>query len=92
MITGFQLATTSGPLCDEPVWGVAFIVEDMEYIPADELTNAIYGPLSGQVISTMKSGCRNAFIQQPVRLVEALYRCTVQCQAEQLGKLYRYIG
>ncbi|RHY72379.1 hypothetical protein DYB38_014337 [Aphanomyces astaci] len=49
---------------------------------------AIYGPLSGQVISTMKSGCRNAFIQQPVRLVEAMYLCTVQCHAEHLGKLY----
>ncbi|KAH9117219.1 hypothetical protein AeMF1_008972 [Aphanomyces euteiches] len=88
LITGFQLATACGPLCDEPVFGVAFIVEDMEYIPADESALAIYGPLSGQVISTMKSGCRNAFIQQPVRLVEAMYLCTVQCQAEQLGKLY----
>ncbi|RHY38193.1 hypothetical protein DYB38_012516, partial [Aphanomyces astaci] len=87
LITGFQLATTSGPLCDEPVWGVAFVVEDMVLTPTEDAA-AIYGPLSGQVISTMKSGCRNAFIQQPVRLVEAMYLCTVQCHAEQLGKLY----
>ncbi|KAF0684524.1 Aste57867_23523 [Aphanomyces stellatus] len=88
LITGFQLAMACGPLCDEPVWGVALVVEGMDYVPADESVQAIYGPLSGQVISTMKSGCRNAFIQQPVRLVEAMYKCTVQCQAEQLGKLY----
>ncbi|RHY84940.1 hypothetical protein DYB37_009546 [Aphanomyces astaci] len=87
LITGFQLATTSGPLCDEPVWGVAFVIEDMVLTPTEDAA-AIYGPLSGQVISTMKSGCRNAFIQQPVRLVEAMYLCTVQCHAEQLGKLY----
>ncbi|RHY73511.1 hypothetical protein DYB34_013444, partial [Aphanomyces astaci] len=87
LITGFQLATTSGPLCDEPVWGVAFVVEDMVLTPTEDAA-AIYGPLSGQVISTMKSGCRNAFIQQPVRLVEAMYLCTVQCHAEHLGKLY----
>lgn len=24
--TGFQLATAAGPLCDEPMWGVAFEV------------------------------------------------------------------
>lgn len=28
--TGFQLATAAGPLCDEPMWGVAFEVR-----PAD---------------------------------------------------------
>ncbi|ETW04721.1 hypothetical protein H310_03871 [Aphanomyces invadans] len=89
LITGFQLATASGPLCDEPVWGVAFVVEDVVLTPTEDASApAIYGPLSGQVISTMKSGCRNAFIQQPVRLVEAMYLCTVQCHAEQLGKLY----
>lgn len=27
VISGFQLATASGPLCEEPVWGLAFTVE-----------------------------------------------------------------
>ena len=27
MVAGFQMATAAGPLCDEPMWGVAFEVE-----------------------------------------------------------------
>ncbi|OQR83659.1 elongation factor G [Achlya hypogyna] len=90
LVSGFQLATACGPLCDEPVWGVAFVVEDLVVTPldADAQATSAYGPLSGQVISTMKSGCRSAFLHQPVRLVEAMYKCSVQCQSEQLGKLY----
>ncbi|GIY80668.1 elongation factor-like GTPase 1 [Caerostris darwini] len=30
-ISGFQLATLSGPLCDEPMMGVCFIVEDWTF-------------------------------------------------------------
>lgn len=26
VVAGFQLATANGPLCDEPMWGVAFQV------------------------------------------------------------------
>ena len=26
LATGFQLATAAGPLCDEPMWGIAFEV------------------------------------------------------------------
>lgn len=26
VVAGFQLATSAGPLCDEPLWGVAFQV------------------------------------------------------------------
>lgn len=108
IITGFQMTTAAGPLCDEPVWGVAFIVDDVIWnnITADasqdeeasteeagsiSATNQ-FGPLSGQVISTMRTSCRIAFVKQPVRLVEAIYDCTVQCLAEQLGKLYSVIS
>ncbi|KAF9623592.1 hypothetical protein IFM89_003382 [Coptis chinensis] len=27
VVSGFQLATAAGPLCDEPMWGLAFLVE-----------------------------------------------------------------
>jgi ribosome assembly protein 1 len=117
LMTGFQLATAAGPLCDEPVWGVAFILEDFVYHPIDQSSAPLlapvpsadqssctqsssilapninnYGPLSGQVISCIKNTCRLAFVKQPVRLVEAIYECTVQCQSEQLGRLYSVIN
>lgn len=31
IITGFQLATLSGPLCEEPVMGVCFIIKEWTY-------------------------------------------------------------
>ncbi|CEG35619.1 elongation factor tu gtp-binding domain-containing [Plasmopara halstedii] len=101
IVTGFQMATSAGPLCSEPVWGVAFVIDDIIFhaIESDENKSvegqavmSKYGPLSGQVISTMRSTCLMAFLKQPVRLVEAVYDCTVQCQAEQLGKLYSVIS
>ncbi|RLN11156.1 hypothetical protein BBJ28_00020236, partial [Nothophytophthora sp. Chile5] len=101
IVTGFQMASAAGPLCDEPVWGVAFIIDDVishekdtEPDSAEEEKAEVskHGPLSGQVISTMRTACLIAFVKQPVRLVEAVYECTVQCQAEQLGKLYSVIS
>ncbi|GMF19682.1 unnamed protein product [Phytophthora lilii] len=98
IVTGFQMASSAGPLCDEPVWGVAFIIEDVTFLDNEEEADeekadaSKYGPLSGQVISTMRTTCLMSFVKQPVRLVEAVYECTVQCQAEQLGKLYSVIS
>ncbi len=94
LVTGFQMATCAGPLCGEPVSGVAFIVENIhqqdvqEEEEEDQQQQHSYGPLSGQLISSMKTGCIQAFLHEPVRLVEAMYQCTIQCHAEQLGKCY----
>lgn len=156
IVTGFQMATLAGPLCEEPMQGVCFIVEDWWYgdrvKPASQLadvtssssiskvntsdnfeskvscdnlsedfrtqtslSNSIhsdcsndsshdrcgsvyvpgyesfqaqksaYGPLSGQLISTMKEGCRQAFQAQPQRLMAAMYRCEIQATVEVLG-------
>lgn len=101
IVTGFQMASSAGPLCDEPVWGVAFVIEDVVFhdkksdedkSEEEQAEASKYGPLSGQVISIMRTTCLMAFVKQPVRLVEAVYECTVQCQAEQLGKLYSVIS
>ena len=34
--SGFQLASAAGPLCDEPMWGVAF---EVRCLPADAAVN-----------------------------------------------------
>jgi ribosome assembly protein 1 len=35
IITGFQLATSAGPLCAEPVYGVCFFIENIESLAQD---------------------------------------------------------
>ncbi len=53
-----------------------------------------YGPLSGQVISSMRRGCRAAYKARTGanRLVEATFLCDVQCTGDQLGGLYAVLG
>ncbi|KAK3919473.1 Elongation factor-like GTPase 1 [Frankliniella fusca] len=89
-VNGFQLATLAGPLCDEPMMGVAFIVSKWELSlssPDTEGTgSAAWGPLSGQIMSSVKEGCRKAFQAQPQRLMAAMYSCNIQVTAEALGK------
>lgn len=45
-----------------------------------------YGPMSGQIMSAVKDGCRKTFQAQPQRLMAAMYTCSIQANAEILGK------
>jgi translation elongation factor EF-G len=43
-----------------------------------EATSGTYGPLSGQIMSTVKEACRRAFQARPQRLAAAMYSCDIQ--------------
>ena len=136
IINGFQMATAKGSLCDEPLMGVAFIVERWIFntIATDEVNeesntsvdnkhivddfeswidtmsihsdgssslNTDYqarriidkskimpnrGPLSGQIIATVRDACRKAFDSQPRRLVAAMFKCEIMVNSEALGR------
>ncbi|XP_052752232.1 elongation factor-like GTPase 1 isoform X2 [Galleria mellonella] len=77
-VNGFQLATLAGPLCDEPMMGVAFCVEEwtLNKNQGDDSSQA-FGPLSGQIMSAVKDGCRKAFQAQPQRIMAAMYSCDI---------------
>ena len=125
IISGFQLATIAGPMCEEPMMGVCFIVEHwqreagslQEKAPQNNRSESeaendgkkeemiketktdskkpasdIYGPLSGQLISAVKEGCRRAFMSQPMRLMAAMYSCEIQATSDVLGKVYAVLG
>lgn len=47
-VNGFQLATLAGPLCEEPMMGVAFCVEEWSLDKGDEEASQTYGPLTGK--------------------------------------------
>jgi len=101
VISGFQLATASGPLCEEPLHGVGFVLKKWEH--RQDQTNSLeddcsgdrgtsYGPLSGQLISAMNEGCRKAVLAQTARLMAAMYTCNIRATADVLGKLYAVLG
>ncbi|XP_008809463.2 LOW QUALITY PROTEIN: elongation factor-like GTPase 1 [Phoenix dactylifera] len=94
IVSGFQLATAAGPLCDEPLWGLAFLVEP--YIFPDNSGTAHqpdqYGIFSGQVMTAVKEACRAAVLQNKPRLVEAMYFCELNTPTEYLGSMYAVLA
>lgn len=92
-VNGFQLATLAGPLCEEPLMGVCFIIEDLTIAegvnseePDDSETAQVLAGASGQVISMVKDGCRRAFQLHPQRLMAAMYQCSIQVSGDVVGK------
>lgn len=87
-VSGFQLVTAAGPLCDEPLMGVCFIAQEWSIFCQEiDLSNDPFGPFSGQIMSTVKDCCRRAFQAQPQRLMAAMFSCTIQVDSDALGKL-----
>ena len=92
---GFQLMTQSGPLSEEPMIGVAFVVEGVVAAGggggaggADAVEVDGSGYTSGEVIAAIKEACKWAFLAQPVRLLTAFYLCDMVVKAASLGKVY----
>uniref|UniRef100_A0A7N0TLH1 Elongation factor-like 1 n=1 Tax=Kalanchoe fedtschenkoi TaxID=63787 RepID=A0A7N0TLH1_KALFE len=98
--SGFQLAAATGPLCDEPLWGVAFVVEafisPLSVQQADDESNQqhqeSHGMFTGQVMTAVKDACRAAVLQKNPRLVEAMYFCELNTPTEHLGSLYAVLA
>ncbi|KAK2489220.1 hypothetical protein MC885_010605 [Smutsia gigantea] len=144
IVSGFQLAALSGPMCEEPLMGVCFVLEkwdlskleeqgasdkqnqeqsevvkegqgDVEtWSGRDEIQERqdgcpkpmeksasqkgesvladCYGPLSGQLIATMKEACRHALQVKPQRLMAAMYTCDIMATSDVLGRVYAVLS
>lgn len=147
MSAGFEIALDAGPLCDEPVVGVAYMIDQVtflgekkpneeeetkednskptlnpkeestepndsskkeEYIIQDKapqekahppkqpepskaplgFTSDPYGPISGQIMSTVKDSCRQAFLGADPRLVQGVFLCSLITDSENYGAVY----
>lgn len=93
IVNGFQMAAAAGPLCDEPMQGVCFIVEEVSFSKEEEAAEGHYfGPLTGQVISAVKECCRQAFMKHSVRLVEPMYICYLEVSESALRPVYSVLA
>ncbi|BFU19921.1 elongation factor 2, putative [Entamoeba histolytica HM-1:IMSS-B] len=86
IISGFQLATSAGPLCDEPMEGLIFIIDE---ILIDEETRS--GNIQGQVITAFKDACLAAFQLGRQRIKEPMYLCDIRCPTECIGKVFQVL-
>lgn len=96
MVNGFQLATLAGPLCEEPMMGVCFVVKKWEIYQDSQSENNGHqnqGHVDGgHLMSTCKEACRRAFNSRHPRLVTPMYSCSVLVNSDVLGKLYAVFG
>lgn len=87
----FQLATAQGPLCHEPMQGVAVVVEDVAITtPAETplLAADNLGRLTGEVIKTVQQSIHKGFLDWSPRIMLAMYACEIQASTEVLGRVY----
>ncbi|KAG6819994.1 hypothetical protein H0H93_006697 [Arthromyces matolae] len=93
--TGFQLASFQGPLCSEPVEGMAFFVETVE-IDHESLEKEVeqnrMAQITGSVISAVRDCCRNGLLDWSPRLMLAMYACDIQASTDVLGKVYAVVA
>ncbi|KAH7038111.1 P-loop containing nucleoside triphosphate hydrolase protein [Microdochium trichocladiopsis] len=89
---GFQLAMNQGPLCHEPVQGIAVVIEDVviNSTGGEEEASArdSLGRLTGEVIKTVQQSIRQGFLDWSPRLMLAMYSCEIQASTEVLGRVY----
>lgn len=83
IINGFQTAVQAGPLCQEPMHGVCFIMEEFNI---DESIDKHDSSITGIIITSVKEACRIAFQKQPQRLVGPMYNLSVIANGDVLGE------
>ncbi|GAM90655.1 hypothetical protein ANO11243_087000 [Dothideomycetidae sp. 11243] len=96
----FQLACHQGPLCAEPMQGVAVFLERItlnknekgeEADSATSFSAQNIGRLTGEIIKATRDSIRTAFLDWSPRILLAMYSCEIQASAEVLGRVYGVI-
>ena len=79
----FQLATAQGPLCHEPVQGIAVFLEEVTITNDDETSaRENLGRMTGEVIRTVRESIHQGFLDWSPRLLLAMYSCEVQASSK----------
>ncbi|KAJ9193037.1 hypothetical protein DTO166G4_8207 [Paecilomyces variotii] len=85
----FQLATGQGPLCHEPVQGIAVFLEDVSVNANGEELDV--GRLTGEAIKAVRDLIWQGFLDWSPRILLAMYSCEIQASTEVLGRVYAVI-
>lgn len=81
----FQLSSLQGPLCNEPMQGVAVIIEDITIAETQEdevVAPDAAGKLSSEVIRATRESIRLGFLDWSPRLLLAMYSCEIQTSSK----------
>ncbi|ODV88859.1 hypothetical protein CANCADRAFT_32310 [Tortispora caseinolytica NRRL Y-17796] len=87
IINGFQLATSQGPLCAEPLQGVLCTVTEIKEEEEEEST----GSSDRRGITIISNSIKAGFMDWSSRIMLATYSCEIQTSAEMLGRVYQVL-
>jgi ribosome assembly protein 1 len=91
--TGFQIATLQGPLCAEPVRGLAYFIESLTVDSSAAVkANLRLSQVTGSLISSVREACRNGLLDWSPRLMMAMYECDIQAAPDVLGKVHAVLN
>lgn len=90
--TGFQLATLQGPMCAEPMQGMAFFVEQVDFASEGSDGHVNVSQLTSSLIASVRESCRNGLLDWSPRLMLAMYSCDIQATSEVLGKVHAVLS
>ncbi|CRH01609.1 elongation factor Tu, putative [Plasmodium relictum] len=98
---GFKLASKYGPIAQEPIRGVLFIIEGL--IIDESFNEEIFEDINtkeedleekinpGNIIALMKETCLNSMQQNKLRIFEPMLRLNLTCESSVLGKVYNVL-
>jgi ribosome assembly protein 1 len=96
---GFQLGVLSGPLCEEPVHGVAVFIDTIACGPGASAARSCGGdgaPLpssvAGLVIGSTKEAVRLALLNASPRIMEAALKVELSVAGDALGRMYTVLA
>jgi len=102
LVSGFQLATSAGPLCEEPMYGVAYFIEEIGVVEAGKevtqeenrnpLVHVADVSSSGQKMTIARDGFRNLLVENGARLMEAMFAVEIHVSMEALSVMYAVIS
>lgn len=98
IINGFQLAVFSGPLANEPIQGIAVVVEIIELLNQDysakknsSICKEALLDFPGKLITTTRDTIHRCFLDWSPRIMWAMYTSEIQASVEVLGKVYAVV-
>ncbi|CDF37145.1 Elongation factor Tu GTP-binding domain-containing protein 1 [Chondrus crispus] len=99
IVAGFQLGSRAGPLCEEPMHGVGFVLDSIRIPQSTDIANTVanesshaLAKVSGLVIGSMREGVRLALMQGSPRLMEGVLHVDISVPADALGRTYTVLG
>jgi ribosome assembly protein 1 len=90
IIYAFQLASLQGPLCNEPIQGVAVFLESVTL--SDEAEDLSSGRLTGDILRSVRSSIVTGFLDWSPRILLAMYSVEIQTNTEALGRVYQVLS